>query len=43
MDLQSKNQIVNDAKGLAKWFSLDVTIKVLGVTIWEFHFPPKVN
>ena len=41
MDKQSQQCIVNDAKGLAKWFAVDITIKVFGVTIWEYHFPPK--
>ena len=41
MDKQSQQTLVNDAKGLAKWFSVDVVIKIFGVTIWEFRFPPK--
>ena len=36
-----KDEAIASAKGLAKWFSLDVTIKIFGVTIWEYHFPPK--
>ena len=41
MDKKSQNEIVKDAKGLAKWFSVDIVIKVFGVVIWEYHFPPK--
>lgn len=41
MDEQSKNELVNDAKGLAKWFAVDISIKIFGITIWEYHFPPK--
>lgn len=37
----SQTNLVNNAKGLAKWFSVSVTIKIFGVTIWEYHFPPK--
>lgn len=29
------------AKRLAKWFSVDVTIKIFGHIIWEYHFPPQ--
>lgn len=29
------------AKRLAKWFSVDVTIKIFGHVIWEYHFPPQ--
>lgn len=32
---------VETAKGLAKLFSVDVCIKIFGVTIWEYHYPPK--
>lgn len=38
-----REQKVSEAKGLAKWFSVDVTIKIFGVTIWEYHFPPKIS
>ena len=34
---------VDQAKGLARWFSVDVKIAIFGVTIWEYHFPPKNN
>lgn len=40
IDIQ-KQRLVDDAKGLAKWFAVDIVIKIFGVTIWEFHFPPK--
>lgn len=31
---------VEEAKGLAKFFAVDIVIKVFGVVIWEYHFPP---
>lgn len=34
---------INQAKGLAKFLSVDICIKIFGVTIWEYHFPPKVQ
>lgn len=43
MDKASQNRIVNDAKGLAKFFAVDIVIKIFGVTVWEYHFPPKSN
>lgn len=41
MDVKQKQCLVDDAKGLAKWFAVDIVIKIFGVTIWEYHFPPK--
>ena len=32
---------VNQAKGLAKWLSIDLEIKIFGVSILKYHFPPK--
>lgn len=32
---------VEEAKGLAKFFAVDIVIKVFGVVIWEYHFPPQ--
>lgn len=32
---------INQAKGLAKFLAVDICIKIFGVTIWEYHFPPK--
>lgn len=45
MTLQERNEakIVSQAKGIAKWLSIDLTIKVLGFTILEYHFPPKTD
>lgn len=36
-----QRKVVNEAKGLAKWLSVDFTIKIFGVTLIEFHFPPQ--
>lgn len=41
MTAEIRNEKINEARGLAKWFSVDITIKIFGVTIWEYHFPPK--
>lgn len=41
VDMQSKQEFVNNAKGLARFFAVDITIKIFGVIIWEYHFPPK--
>ena len=43
MDEKSKQRLVDDAKGLAKWFAVDIVIKIFGLTIWEYHFPPKAQ
>lgn len=43
MSQSEQNEVVTSARGLAKFFSLDVTLKIFGQTIWEFHFPPKSN
>lgn len=32
---------VEKAKGLAKFFAVDIAIKIFGVVIWEYHFPPQ--
>ena len=37
-DIQSR---INIAKSLSKYFAIDLVIKVFGVTICEYHFPPK--
>lgn len=31
------------ASRLAKWFSIDLTIKIFGVTILEWHYPPLAS
>lgn len=41
IDKQSENAFVSEAKGLGKYFQLDVTLKLFGQVIWEWHFPPK--
>lgn len=28
---------------LANWFEIDFSIKLFGVTVFQFHFPPKEN
>lgn len=36
-----KNEILEKSKELSQWFSIDFSIKVFGVEILSFHFPPK--
>lgn len=43
MSEQTKQTLIADAKGLAKWLSVDFSIKIFGVTLVEWHFPPKNN
>mgnify|MGYP006988871110 FL=1 len=43
MDDNRKTEAVASAKGLAKWFSVDIEIKIFGVSIWSYHFPPKTD
>ena len=31
------------AKRLAKWFQVDVIIRMFGHVIFEYHFPPEEN
>lgn len=38
---QDKKSTVSIAKGISKFFAVDIVIKIFGVTIWEYHFPPK--
>lgn len=40
-DNQKQKELVTEARGLARWFSIDIKIKIFGVTIWEYHFPPQ--
>ena len=41
MSEEKKQALITDAEGLAKLFSVDISIKLFGHTIWEYHFPPK--
>lgn len=41
MDIQSEKALVNDAKGLAKWFRVSVKIEIFGHTIFEWVWPPQ--
>ena len=40
---EQKNDAVQSAKGIAKWFSLDITIRVFDHVIWSWHFPPSTK
>ena len=41
MDKQSEKDLVNDAKGLARWFRVSVKLEIFGQTIFEWVWPPK--
>lgn len=45
MTRQERNEaaLVSQAKGLAKWLSIDLTIKIFGYVLLEYHFPPQTN
>lgn len=30
-------------RGLAKWFEIDLEIKLFGMTVVKWHFPPEVT
>ena len=38
-----KGEMLSNARGLSKFFAVDIVIKIFGVTIWEYHFPPKYS
>lgn len=39
--MEKQDEQIKTAKGLAKWFAVDITIRLFGVIIWEYHFPPQ--
>lgn len=41
MDNDSKKEVVNGAKALAPFFEIEISVRVLGQTIWHYVFPPK--
>lgn len=50
MFTQNQNNVIDSAllaesrvkkvRGLAKWFEIDLEIKIFGVSIVKWHFPP---
>ena len=36
-----KIEKISEAKGLAKWFSVEITLKIFGQVIWHWVFPPQ--
>ena len=34
-------KLVNEARGLAKFLSIDFTVKIFGIEIISYHFPPQ--
>lgn len=43
MTYEQKNEAVASAKGLARLLSIDLSIKIFGVEILSYHFPPKTD
>lgn len=45
MDVSKKSQteMAASAEALAPFFSVDVTLKIFGRVIWEWHYPPTKN
>lgn len=41
MSTQEKIALVNSAKGLAKWFKIELKISVLGHVIVHWIYPPQ--
>lgn len=41
MSEQQKTQAVNEAKGLAKWFKIELKISIFGHTIFNWTWPPQ--
>lgn len=39
--LASKESKVYAFKKLSKWLEMDITIKIFGVTVFTWHFPPS--
>jgi hypothetical protein len=43
MSKEEKFEITKSAKKFADWFELDITIKIFGVVIFSWHYPPQKN
>ena len=41
MEERIKNQQIKEAKGLAKWFSVKIEIRMFGHLIWSYQWPPQ--
>lgn len=39
----TRENVVTRAKKLSKWFELDIVIKIFGVVIFQWHYPPEEN
>lgn len=38
-----KTNAVDSARGLAKWFSVHVEIKIFGHVVWSYTYPPQID
>lgn len=45
MDLNSKakEELVTSVKSSARWFEVEITLRLFGVEVWHAFFPPKKN
>ena len=41
MPTEEKVQKVEAARGLAKWFKLEITLSMFGKVIWHWVYPPQ--
>lgn len=39
--MKTRNQKISLAKRLFRYFEIDITIKMFGVIVWRWRFPPK--
>lgn len=41
MPVEKQVEKVTAARGLAKWFQVEITLSMFGKVIWHYVFPPK--
>lgn len=41
MDNQSRKEFINAGKDLSPFFEVEISIRVLGIVIWHYVFPPR--
>lgn len=41
--MTKEKEMVLRAKKLSKWFEIDLTIKIFGVVVFQWHYPPQEN
>lgn len=43
MPIEQQVEKVAAARGLAKWFQVEITLSIFGRVIWHYVFPPKAD